>query len=287
MASANREPGVEFQASAFSGRHPLGVALVRMSSWHVFQKSLVTVQGNLRGETGILETDGSVRGPVGRGKEWNHRFHFNQSLRQFVANPETYGCFVYDPERVARVAAIAERIRASGAEARFFVTPIHAEQQELIHALGLGAEFERFKRDLAAEIAAEPGARGAPWPLWDFTGYGPQNTEPVPPNPGGRMRWYWESSHSTRALGSLVLSRMLAPDGPERYADGFGAQLRPGNVDAQLVAQREERQAWLARAPGARRSIQRLADRHRVTARAACARVAAERRLRTQERPIF
>ena len=58
------------------------------------------------------------------------------------------------------------------------------------------------------------------------------------------MRWHWESEHYKRALGDLVLARILpAAPSVQDASDDFGELLTSGNVAAvlrkQAVALRE------------------------------------------------
>ena len=263
MVSGTRPLGPDHHASAFSGRHPAEVLAKRMSSWDLFGKSLMTVAGNLAGQSGILGRNGFVRGPIGFDGPWNPRHRFNHMLTQFAESADTYGCFRWSQERMAAFGRVLARIRRSGAETHVFLPPIHAEQQELIHALGLGADYERFKREATAAVAAA----GAPLSLWDFTGYAPENTERVPRGEG-QMEGYWESSHAKTTLGAAMVTRMRGPGAAGPGA--FGVRLEPENVSAQLAAQRARRVAWLARARGAGEGIRRLAQRAAPAREAAC-----------------
>jgi hypothetical protein len=271
MASGRREPGASFQASAFAGRHPAAVWLRRMASWDVLRASLSTVRANRAGARALYTHDGFVRGPADASLEsWDHAAQFEASLRTFALNPETYACFRYDGERVARLAETLDALRRSGAEAVLFFNPMHARHLELVETLRLRPELERMKRDVVDVVAAEAARSGAlPFPVWDFTGPHPYTTEPVPPA-GGAMRWWWESSHAKPALGGRMLARMLGGPAADEGAEAFGARLSPEALDAHLAALRVRHAAWAEANPGAVREVRAMVRRTRATRRALC-----------------
>lgn len=132
-----------------------------------------------------------------------------------------------------------------------FISPVHARQLETIRAAGLWAEFENWKRALTAAVAADAAENpGAPRvELWDFSGFGSVQSEPVPPagDTHTRMRGYRESSHYAKATGALVLAKVLrgSPDVP---AD-FGVRLDAARLEAHLAHLRLERSRWAAAHP--------------------------------------
>jgi hypothetical protein len=139
---------------------------------------------------------------------------------------------------------------------------MHALQQELIHVAGLWEAFEGWKRDLvtalAEDRAANPGA--PPIPLWDFSGYPEYSVEPVPPEGGQPMRYWWESSHFTASLGDLVVRRIVGPP-----SDGsLGVLLTAENLEPNLQRVREERVRFHEREPGGVRLVRVIARELRV-----------------------
>ena len=103
--------------------------------------------------------------------------------------------------------------RANDIELRMFVSPVHARYLEWYRRVGWWPLFENCKRALAESLQEE--AKGAParrpFTIWDFSGFHPLATEPVPRigDLRSRMRWYWESSHYSRATGDLILDAVL------------------------------------------------------------------------------
>jgi hypothetical protein len=127
-----------------------------------------------------------------------------------------------DARRAASMSAFRKLLdyaRKEGIELRLFISPVHARYLEWYRRVGWSPLFEAWKRALVAAIDEE--ARALPgraaFPLWDLSGYHPLAMEPVPRTGdlSTRMRWYQESSHYSRALGDLILDRVLLRPGPE------------------------------------------------------------------------
>ena len=264
LFSGQRVPGREFEISAFSGRAPWRVAARRLLSWDAFTTSLRTVASNRAGDTAAYRPDGSVRWPPEAGSGvWNHRERFHESLRHFALNVETYACFRYDAGAVERLLGMVDAMAAGGTPVWLFLSPAHAEQLELIHALGLWDDFERWKRELVAGLARR---EGPPVALWDFTGYSAYTSEAVP-GEGGAMRWFWESSHYKSDLGRELLARIRSGEDAE---DGFGVRLEPAGLEAHLAGQRAGRRAWVASHGVEQRAVARLVHRTEPTRRQLC-----------------
>jgi hypothetical protein len=120
------------------------------------------------------------------------------------------------------------------------IMPVHALDLELLYACGRWPEFEQWKTDLVNVVAAE-GVEGE-FKLWDFTGYAGPPAEAVPP-PGEvthRMRFYFENSHCTPALGGLMLDAMFCGSGSK----ACGIKLDRSNIKAHLAQIQEDRTAY-------------------------------------------
>jgi hypothetical protein len=151
-------------------------------------------------------------------------------------------------EHLRHILALA---RQAGVDLHFYLSPVHARQQELYAGLGLGPRLEDWKRtlvqQLAEEAAAVPGRQ--PFPLWDFSDFNTVTTEAVPPldDATTRMRWHWESSHFTQAAGDLILDRVFGHRDPARpMPDDFGVALDKQGVEAHLARGRAAQQAYRA-----------------------------------------
>ena len=94
--------------------------------------------------------------------------------------------------------------------------------------------------------------------LWDFTGYWGPTMEEVPP-PGDtttRMKYYFENSHYTPAMGALMLDHMFGDATKE-----FGARIGPANLEAHLQRIRQQRESYAAGHAEEIRQVQQISKR--------------------------
>jgi len=137
-------------------------------------------------------------------------------------------------------------------EIHLMIYPYHAQLLAMMEQTGLWPVFEQWKRRLLREVdrlnAAHPGARIV---LWDFSGYGALQCEPIPAK--GDLahvtRWYWESGHFKPALGEVMLQRVFGAPGTEPAHTEFGIALNAANWSANRERIARERQACLAAEP--------------------------------------
>jgi hypothetical protein len=127
-----------------------------------------------------------------------------------------------DRQRAAAMTAfrgLLDYARREGIELKMFISPVHARYLEWYQRVGWWPLFETWKHTLADAIDAESRTvAGRPaFVLWDFSGFHMLATEPVPRlgDLSARMLWYRDTSHYSRALGNLILERILGRPGPE------------------------------------------------------------------------
>jgi hypothetical protein len=140
-------------------------------------------------------------------------------------------------ERIRELMALAY---AKDIDLVLVVAPAHARQLEIIAAAGLWDELERWKRVLV-EIREDEARKAGrpPFALWDFS-YSEPSVERFPPRGNtSPMRWYYESSHFTPALGNRVLDRIGG--GADH---GFGIELNAKNIEQHLSDMRSARTEW-------------------------------------------
>ncbi|MBI3560726.1 MAG: hypothetical protein HY080_03305 [Gammaproteobacteria bacterium] len=138
-------------------------------------------------------------------------------------------------------------------EAKFFISPSHARLWELWRLTGDEQTIEAWKRELVQVISDEAKAlhRGE-FPLWDFSGYNPVTMEKIPAlgDVEQQMRWYWEDSHYTEALGYYLIDTLYAYQSRARSRiPGFGIKLTAAALDSQLRQIRMARSDYLQQAP--------------------------------------
>ena len=149
------------------------------------------------------------------------RKFFEVSERDYANN---YGCFneaspddaVYtDLERL-----LTEAYEAS-VKVRLYFSPVHARHHLVIEAAGL-TQAERRYKTLILRMVERAQQRGQDVQLWDFSFA--EADEPVPEasDTKARMKWWWESSHATSALGERLLGAMFQ----KAKAASLGRQLQ-------------------------------------------------------------
>lgn len=155
-----------------------------------------------------------------------------------------------------RLQALIEHCRVKGIELTLFIPPYHAHYLEIVDATGLWGRFEALKVKLAALVASQRAQHPeSKIRLWDFAAHDEYADEAVPPK-GDRnhvMQWYWEPVHFKKALGDLLLARMLGSD-----SRALGVELTPDNVAARLADGRRMRESYRLRRPDEVRELQAL-----------------------------
>jgi hypothetical protein len=97
------------------------------------------------------------------------------------------------------------------------IYPYHAQLMAMFNEAGLETTMEEWKSLLVREVeAVQRQHRGARITLWDFSGFGTVQCEPIP-LPGdthSTTRFYWEAGHFKSSVGDLILQRILTGDAP-------------------------------------------------------------------------
>ena len=121
--------------------------------------------------------------------------------------------------------------RAHGVRPILVIPPYHADLLEMFDKAGLWDRFEAWKIGLVKLVYGSLDSREVTGQLWDFSGYDRYSTEPVPEK-GDRhttVNWFWEPGHFKRALGDLLLKRVL-----DNEPSDFGVELTSATIDEQL-----------------------------------------------------
>ena len=156
---------------------------------------------------------------------------------------------------IAQLRALIELCRARGIELKLLIPPYHAHYLEIVDATGLWGRFEDWKRALIKVVAEYQGQPGPGLSLWDFATYDTYTTEPVPAK-GDRetaLQWFWEPVHFKKALGDIMLARMLGQDTRD-----FGVELTQATLEPQLAATRVQQAAYRQRLPAEVQAIATL-----------------------------
>lgn len=149
--------------------------------------------------------------------------------------------------------------RACDVRWRLYVNPTHAMTIDVLYWSGKGARYEGWLASLAA-MRRRLRSLGCDARIYDFSGFNSITSEPVP-HPGDRteMQNFWETSHYREQVGDAILARL---NGGPAAADGFGAELRPEEIEARIAQLRASRIAYLAAHPYEAGRAQRIAADH-------------------------
>jgi hypothetical protein len=240
-----RGAGGDFENSRFNPDLPLfDYHCKNILGSHVTQDSWMLLRQWLREEAPPESGRGFLSKSLRRGA--SQRESFVRGVRRFLTEPEVYGAYHYSLERLEVFRQMVRRCRDDRVELIVFIPPVHALELETVRAAGLWPTFERWKSDLAHILAEEGVVESVP--LWDFTGFAGVLGENVPAAGDNttRMRWHFEQSHITPALGALALDRMLSAQSARAGTPDFGERLTMTNVAAHLARLRQERDAYAA-----------------------------------------
>jgi hypothetical protein len=152
------------------------------------------------------------------------------------------------------IEALADMIKAArdkGAQVAVVIIPNYIDQMEIRRQTGVTPQFDAWKTRVV-EITDLAGKTMGGVSLWDFSGFSPYTTEPLPAlgDRTTRLRWFWESIHFQPALGDLIIQTVTGK-GP----DDFGVKLTAENLPAVIAAYHDAQAKWVADNP---RDVARL-----------------------------
>ncbi|KPP83260.1 MAG: hypothetical protein HLUCCA04_04050 [Oceanicaulis sp. HLUCCA04] len=186
-------------------------------------------------------------------------YEAGEQYRRFMNTPvptlRYYSAMRMSDERMDFLFEALASLAREGVQVIGFLQPVHAWNEESLFAAGRADEYFDFRAEMARRFAAlaeagspvnacVPGQAGV---LWDFTGYQPPSTTPLPePDQTATHPVYHEPAHYLPALGLEMLSVMQSGEAQ----DGFGVNLSrtdPRDSEAGILARRE---AYLATPEG-------------------------------------
>lgn len=141
---------------------------------------------------------------------------------------------------------------ATQADIKLVVYPYHAQMLTLFEEAGLWPLFEQWKRQVVMEVdAVKKQNPSASISVTDFSGFGPYNCEPIPTQQQrhASTRWYWEAGHFKRALGDIVMQRIMTQKDGAPFDGQFGMPLTGATLAANRDRIAAERSTCLAEQP--------------------------------------
>ena len=158
-----------------------------------------------------------------------------------------------DAPALADLQAIVDLCRLRGIQLELFIQPMHADLLETFDLLGTWPAYEMWKRELVRVSHREWLRSGRTVArVWDFSGYDQYSTENLPSRSDrdAHLRWFWEPTHYSKALGDIILTRMFG--GPDT---GYGVVLTAETIEAHLSEIRERRKSYRKSHPEAIRRV--------------------------------
>lgn len=218
------------------GRRWLATARVTLSP-NTFARAVQTVQENITG-TAPLPPFRDVYEP---GEQ--HRRFQNTPLPTL----SYYQAMRVSSERMDFLFGALEALAREGVQVIGYIHPVHAWNEEAIFAAGRADEYFDFRAEMAERFASLEDAGsavnacipGGAAVLWDFSGYQPPSTTPLPaPDQTVSHDVYHEPAHYLPALGLEMLAIMQAGE----PLGGFGinlSQTDPRDSEAGILQRRE------------------------------------------------
>ena len=132
--------------------------------------------------------------------------------------------------------------KSHGTHVILYIHPMPADMLEMIDMMGYWPMFEGWKRELLSMVSAydRQGGRAT---LWDFSDYDTYSTD-TPRQDGRVLPWFWESWHYRKALGDLVVGRIVG-----QSELPFGIFLLPDRLEGHLTQIRERQREYRASHP--------------------------------------
>ena len=138
---------------------------------------------------------------------------------------------------------ILKTAKESEADVRLFIQPTHVYLLEVLKALGMMEDYEKWQHRLIGLVEGvnKQYPKSLNFPLWDFSGYNSVTMDEVPPaeEPKRPMDWYYDVGHFKKSLGDMIQDRIFNYNDAGRVVPkDFGMQVNSKNIDSY---QREQR----------------------------------------------
>jgi hypothetical protein len=256
----------DYNESLYSGRGRAAVYLEYLLSWDTLKMALGTVADNLRGRPMFYSPEGfRDMDRQYQGQAFPHWMHTEFTLTRSLRLREWYGDFSFSDSRIKLLSQMIDACREDGIQLYLYINPVHVIVLESERIIGLQPENERWRRELA-RLIADKDRTGPPVALWDFSGYNLYTTEETPPPTDVRRRmiYFWDGSHCTARVGSMML-RIMAGQDPAAIGapEDFGRRLEPDTIEAVLALDRRRQKEWQRAHPAEMKLVEDVARRTR------------------------
>lgn len=158
------------------------------------------------------------------------------SARRLKLAESSGGALQPNAEKVRLTKQILEDCKTHKVAVKIILPPNHSTYISVYHYSG--DPDPTFFTDRSALVKAVEESNAAhpeapPAEIWDFNDYNELNCEPLPTTDKGRMHWFLDGTHARKALGDVMLARVMGwpIDGPG--AD-YGVKLTSENLQQRI-----------------------------------------------------
>jgi len=145
-----------------------------------------------------------------------------------------------DSWKVAMVQQILDDTKQHKVALKIAIPPNHATYISVYPYSGDPDPVFGIDRGALTKLVAESNGKhpdAPPAVIWDFNDYHPLNCETIPPD-GIRMHWWLDGTHARKALGDVMLARMMGWP-IEGEGKDFGFLLTKENLEQRLASLKE------------------------------------------------
>jgi hypothetical protein len=158
------------------------------------------------------------------------------SRRRVTLAERSGGIIPADTEKVRLTRQILADCKARKVALKIAIPPNHATYISVYHYSGdPDPAFSTDRTTLVKLVAESNDAHpdAPPAEIWDFNDYHELNCEPLPATGPDRMHWWLDGTHARKALGDVMLARMMGwpLEGP---AATYGVKLTAENLPQRI-----------------------------------------------------
>ena len=158
------------------------------------------------------------------------------SRRRSTIAEKNGGIVPADPEKIRLTKQILEDCKTRKVAVKIVIPPNHSTYISVYHYSGDPDPAFSTDRGTLVKLVEDSNAAHPDAPLaeiWDFNDYHELNCEPLPTTNEGRMHWWLDGTHARKALGDVMLARMMGwpTEGP---AADYGVKLSATNLQQRL-----------------------------------------------------
>jgi hypothetical protein len=164
------------------------------------------------------------------------------SARRSKLAESSGGTIPANAEKVRLTKQILEDCKSHKVALKIAIPPNHSTYISVYHYSGDPDPVFLTDRSALVKLVEDSNAahpEAPPAEIWDFNDYHELNSEPLPATPKGRMHWWLDGTHARKALGDVMLARMMGwpIEGPG--AD-YGVKLNAANLQQRVDGLRAE-----------------------------------------------